>query len=698
VNVSLFPFLAVLICTMGALILLLVVIAEQTRRNVVAAAEIHQAESVHQQTARLSDVAQRLTQQRDELIAALARHESANAVLRSATVAAEDERARLADELAARTSLDDDSDKDRRASLLAEIAELDHRIAKSRGERERFAGIAQRGSKSFAVVPYQGNYGTRRRPLYIECTASSVILQPEGVLIDPADLETPFGKTNPLGHAIESASDHLLRLQHTDAGKPGIPYPLLLVRPGGIENFYLARRALQATTNEFGYELIEGDWELDYPEVDPELALVMSDAVKNARRAQLHLARSAPRLRRSSPFGEYTGDGGSGYGGNGDGASGDGGSGDGASGNGPDETSGDAADADDSLPGTALPDKHFGGSGTLSGAVGSGSLARASAANTTTGTGDTGIGGDGLTPSGASFSPTASGTSGSGTGGGSGSGGGQLRHDAFSFDNAPVATGPSASQPSFGDTPTSASSSSGGAPGPQLVAPDQAGGSTGNGSSGSSSAVTPSASGYAADMAAGGAARADASSGTGSPGGGSTNSVSTPGANMSAGSSAAGAHDINNGSSQSSLGRTRGTDNRDSGKSGDDTGEQPWALPNTASGAVPVTRPIRVRIDADRIALLSPDGRHERQVVRFGDNARDAVGDVVSAVWDCTESWGLAGRGLYWSPVLVADVAPNGFGRLEQLQRMLTGSGIELKPRAAPKSAARPVPEKRWLR
>ena len=33
---------------------------------------------------------------------------------------------------------------------------------------------------SYAIVPYDGPNGTHRRPIYIECTAQGVILQPEG--------------------------------------------------------------------------------------------------------------------------------------------------------------------------------------------------------------------------------------------------------------------------------------------------------------------------------------------------------------------------------------------------------------------------------------------------------------------------------------------------------------------------------------
>ena len=56
--------------------------------------------------------------------------------------------------------------------------------------------------KSYAIVPYQGRQGTSRRPIYIECRANDVILQPEGVKLTIDDFRPPIGPGNPLVAAL----------------------------------------------------------------------------------------------------------------------------------------------------------------------------------------------------------------------------------------------------------------------------------------------------------------------------------------------------------------------------------------------------------------------------------------------------------------------------------------------------------------
>ena len=54
---------------------------------------------------------------------------------------------------------------------LAMLAEEARRVAKGRPD-------------SYAIIPYDGPNQTRRRPIYIECSADAVILQPEGIVFD----------------------------------------------------------------------------------------------------------------------------------------------------------------------------------------------------------------------------------------------------------------------------------------------------------------------------------------------------------------------------------------------------------------------------------------------------------------------------------------------------------------------------------
>ena len=87
-----------------------------------------------------------------------------------------------------------------------------------------------------------------------------------------------------------------------DAGEP---YPLLLVRPDGVEAYYAAREAMSSWGSEFGYEFIDQDWKLEFRPPDPEMVDGMRLAVDEARVRQRALARSAPRLKseKSGPHG-----------------------------------------------------------------------------------------------------------------------------------------------------------------------------------------------------------------------------------------------------------------------------------------------------------------------------------------------------------------------------------------------------------
>src|SRR5690606_16954545 len=75
----------------------------------------------------------------------------------------------------------------------------------------------------------------------------------------------------------------------------GEPYPLLLIRPDGIGAYYVARESLTSWGSEFGYELVDQDWNLEYPAPDPQLMAVITAAAEDARQRQRMLAAAAPK-------------------------------------------------------------------------------------------------------------------------------------------------------------------------------------------------------------------------------------------------------------------------------------------------------------------------------------------------------------------------------------------------------------------
>jgi hypothetical protein len=159
-----------------------------------------------------------------------------------------------------------------------------------------------KGKKSYAIVPYQGKNGTHRRPIYIECRADAVIIQPEGIELTPWDFKGPIRSGNPLASAIRAAREELNQRAQR-AGQQELPdaYPLILVRPGAAQTYRAVVTAVDSWDVQYGYELIEADWELEFPEQDPGLAQIMTHAVEHARQRQALLAKAAPRTYSSVP-------------------------------------------------------------------------------------------------------------------------------------------------------------------------------------------------------------------------------------------------------------------------------------------------------------------------------------------------------------------------------------------------------------
>ena len=154
---------------------------------------------------------------------------------------------------------------------------------------------AETQKPAYTIVPYQGAHGTRRRPIYLECQADRIILQPEGIVFGERDFAGPLDSGNPLDVALRAVREYLTEQQgRIGNGSPEEPYPLLLVRPSGISAYYAARAAMQSWGAEFGYELIGEDWDLEYFPADSALARAVAAAVEPARRRQRAALAAAP--------------------------------------------------------------------------------------------------------------------------------------------------------------------------------------------------------------------------------------------------------------------------------------------------------------------------------------------------------------------------------------------------------------------
>ena len=299
--ISLFPFLAVLLCTMGSLLVLLVIFSRSAQNADTAAAATATAAAAEELLLAREELAWRI----DQLAGVKARTEDDLARVRMQLAGIEEHARGLADEF--------DALEQTAAALEAgaeepadgeSIAELEQRLAAAEAELAEARDEAAERPPAYAVVPFEGEAGTHRRPLYIECCIDGVFLQPEGIRLGPADFEGPPGPGNPLASGLRAAREYLAQ-QPGESGDPGVqPYPLLLVRPSGVMAYYAARESLQSWGSDFGYQFVDEEWELAYPPADPRLADVESRAIAEARRRLEWLAQVRPQ-KRTRPAVQY---------------------------------------------------------------------------------------------------------------------------------------------------------------------------------------------------------------------------------------------------------------------------------------------------------------------------------------------------------------------------------------------------------
>jgi hypothetical protein len=703
-RVPLFPFLAVLICTMGALVPLLVAVTRAARSQAVRAA----AAKLSAQEADLK-MAHEMAQWRiEQLKKSRQITQSQLSDARLALGHVEDHARRLRDRIgqlrAAGVEPEGagaDVGRERRVAQQ-ELQQLQGAVGDARRRLTRAREQAKRRPHNYAVIPYDGPNQTHRRPIYLECRAEAIVLQPEGIAFHVSDFAGVLGPGNPLATALRAVREYLADRGGFDPRGDGEPYPLLLVRPQGIIAYYAAREAMQWWAADFGYELIEDDWKLHFPPPDPQLARVVNQAVAQPR-AELAAARHARRQAELAAYGGGGGGGGAGDdddeagfassgsgpgGGSGGGGRGGGGGGPGGYGTGGGSPGGNGFGAG---TGSGVP-----GNGGLGGFGGSGASGGSGPALATGGPGGNGFGsgtGNG-TPGNGGFGgfgggggsgggPGGFGTGGGGPGGnvfGTGTGGGAAGNGGFGGSGAggPALTTGGPGGNAFGTGSGGGAPDSGGLGG--LSAFGASGGTGGSGPAGSGSGLGVNGLGAAASggTAAGASVRrpdgyvvgqpmpeTDQASQRPPPAG------SQPGDPLRPGEwrpmqepPPEDKSDDKDKQKAKSLAKTRGQD---------------WALRDAGGKSTPVTRTIRIDCFADRLVLMPEAGMGSPQQIPLGPRTAGSIDKLVAALWEHMDSWGIAGEGLYWRPVLDFHVAPGADNRLEDLKVLLDGSGFNIQ-------------------
>jgi hypothetical protein len=284
-QVSTFPFLAVLLCAMGSLILLLLVLdrrakvvarAKAREQQMAVLAQHSKAEGDRQKDfeGKREALRRRLQEQEAALRASLnglqsqvAKKKLETSQERSRTRELQARLASLRAVLAREQEGYEQTQKQvlavsnsrnraltEQEGLARELMRLEHALADVIAFRKRQA-------ETYSLVPYLGKNGERRRPVYIECQADQVVVHPERLI---AKLGSWDGSSQ-LGGLVEKLSG---RLKANSEDSKQKPYVLFLVRPDGIATYYRMMAALGARNVDSGYELIDADWALDFGEGD----------------------------------------------------------------------------------------------------------------------------------------------------------------------------------------------------------------------------------------------------------------------------------------------------------------------------------------------------------------------------------------------------------------------------------------------
>ena len=280
-QVSTFPFIAVLLCAMGSLILLLLIMDRRAKRAALERAMLQAQQQKEEETRKKSDLQKqreaewlrlqnelqdslrskkasllrdlvRVQSQADEIAKQVADHRNPTASRQLAQKELDrlqQQRIGLEQQLRKEAAETQEDEKATRA-LAKQLSELENTV-------QTLKRVKADSNQTYSLVPYGGKRGERRAPVYVECIAGGIRLHP--------------GKQEFIGldfNAQKVRREFVDRLQQANQNRPADSkeklYLFVLVRPSGLRSFYAVRTALIGLPVDLGYELIEDDWNLDF--------------------------------------------------------------------------------------------------------------------------------------------------------------------------------------------------------------------------------------------------------------------------------------------------------------------------------------------------------------------------------------------------------------------------------------------------
>ncbi len=332
-SVTLFPFLAVLVCAMGSLILLLLVMTRKIREdqqtqhvspvNAVApepemppapifldrSAELNQLTKdtaeletstrtmretvthLQQEVAALRTLVTTRRAELQTLRAALTKPHVTEPSATTAADAAKDLRTLKAEEqrLTAELSAAEAELLDKRDALARaedELRESELRLFQKssalvalRQRTARAEAAAEKSTGTETLLEFTNPTGTSRIPIVINVTRNGYELLPAELKISASDMEQFPVRDNPLLSAVYAVHRH-----RSGSSVVAEPYVLLLVRPGGSLPFYGAQRIFQEARIHYGYELLQPETQLLAGPLDPSEAPAVQRALTDVFR------------------------------------------------------------------------------------------------------------------------------------------------------------------------------------------------------------------------------------------------------------------------------------------------------------------------------------------------------------------------------------------------------------------------------
>ncbi|MBI1345542.1 hypothetical protein GC163_04570 [bacterium] len=196
------------------------------------------------------------------------------------------------------------------SATSAEQAKLERVIQQLRQQLKQLAEQQEAASSQYAIVPYDGKSGTTRRPILIECTATGLKFLPEDVTLTPADIEGFTPRFNPLLSGAAALTSYWSQQPPSSGDAPAEPYVLLIVRPDGTLAYYIAMKLLSGMKQPHGYELVTDDMSLQLSPIDPNAKAALEAAIEQTlaeRQRMVQAMSSGTGLGRGNGGGQGTG-------------------------------------------------------------------------------------------------------------------------------------------------------------------------------------------------------------------------------------------------------------------------------------------------------------------------------------------------------------------------------------------------------